>query len=206
MAPFGENTARHQVSQIAPVAHEFVPQGRGSNWISPALAAVNLVGNGLGVVAIEDVNAGELLVVYGGKIITLEEFDALSDEMQHYPYQVSDELFISPAGIQDIGLGERINHSCNPNAGFRGSIHLIAIRDIRAGEAVTFDYATCVAADDDAFRMECRCGEDNCRKIITGQDWQKKEIQARLFPYFQPFIQDKIRNPKAKPAPLQPPH
>ncbi|MBK9208591.1 MAG: SET domain-containing protein-lysine N-methyltransferase [Anaerolineales bacterium] len=33
------------------------------------------------------------------------------------------------------------NHSCNPNLGFFGQIGLVALRDIKTGEELMFDYA-----------------------------------------------------------------
>jgi uncharacterized protein len=94
--------------------------------------------------------------------------------------------------ITDANLG-RVNHSCSPNAGIAGSIHLIAIRDIQVGEEVTFDYANCVSTNDDAFKMQCFCGAPNCRGTVTGQDWQLKEVQSRLLPYYQPYLQERVR-------------
>jgi uncharacterized protein len=37
------------------------------------------------------------------------------------------------------------------------------------------------------------CGAPNCRGTITGQDWQLKEEQSRLLPYYQPYLQERVR-------------
>jgi hypothetical protein len=132
------------------------------------------------------------VVVFGGVVITESEFNDLSYEMQNYPFQIADDLFLAPRDERDLGVGERINHSCAPNVGFSGAIALVALRDIEPGEEVTFDYATCVASNDDAFVMECRCGSEGCRGKVTGQDWMLPEVQVKLFPHFQPFLQQKI--------------
>ena len=81
------------------------------------------------------------------------------------------------------------NHSCDPNIGVRGQIIFVAMRDIADGEELTHDWAT---TDDDAYEMECRCNAPNCRKIITGQDWRKKELQEKYRGFMSWYLQEKI--------------
>jgi hypothetical protein len=169
-------------------------RSRGSSWIHDSIDVADFDGCGLGAFALSDIKKDTLLIMYGGAVITKEDFDALPEHMQHFPFQVADELFLGPIDENDIGIGERINHSCSPNAGFSSTISLVAIRDIEKGEAITIDYATCVASNDDAFQLQCGCQSDNCRRVITGNDWRLKDVQDRLLPFFQPFLQDKVRN------------
>lgn len=168
-------------------------QGRGSNWVHESLGVIETPACGYGVIALEAISEGALVVMFGGRVLTAAEFERLPEEMQAYPYQVGDDLFLGPRDAHDIGIGERINHSCSPNVGFSGSIALVALRDIAQGEEITLDYATCVASDDEAFLMRCLCGASNCRGVITGQDWRRPELQARLLPHYQPFLQAKVR-------------
>lgn len=87
------------------------------------------------------------------------------------------------------------NHSCEPNCGFRGQIFLVAMRDIIAGEEITFDYAMVVSeslGSDIVFEMECTCGSASCRKIISENDWKKVELQTKYNGYFSQYIQEKI--------------
>ena len=46
--------------------------------------------------------------------------------------------------------------------------------------------------DDDSYEMECKCGSPNCRRILTGKDWQRPELQTRYHDYFATFLADKI--------------
>jgi len=55
------------------------------------------------------------------------------------------------------------NHSCNPNTGYVG-LNLVALRDIRAGEELTIDYAG--FANPDAAPFVCSCGAANCRGTL----------------------------------------
>jgi len=81
------------------------------------------------------------------------------------------------------------NHSCDPNIGVRGEITFVAMRDIRAGEELTHDWAM---TDDDESSTECKCGAANCRRILTGKDWQRPELQRRCGNYFSAYLLEKI--------------
>jgi uncharacterized protein len=167
--------------------------GKGVNWVHRSLGVGPTKDCGLGTIALDDIEEGTLLVVYGGQVFTLEEFELLSTEMQSFPYQVDENLFLGPRDLTEIGIGERINHSCEPNSGFRGSIHVVALRDIRRGEQITFDYATCVSAEHDVFVMQCKCGCSTCRGVITGEDWRIPELYNRLLDFYQPYLQNKVK-------------
>jgi hypothetical protein len=82
-----------------------------------------------------------------------------------------------------------VNHCCDPNVAIQGQIVLVAMRDIRAGEELTIDWAT---TDDLDFEMSCRCGSPQCRGVITGKDWMKPELQAKYRGWFCWFLQRKI--------------
>jgi hypothetical protein len=101
--------------------------------------------------------------------------------------QVEDRLFLVP---RPIGEGDYVNHSCNPNAGLSGQIGLVAMRDIKIGEEVCFDYAMSDTMPYDEF--ECGCGSANCRGHVGGNDWQKPELQKRYAGFFSPHVQRKI--------------
>ena len=81
------------------------------------------------------------------------------------------------------------NHSCDPNLGMRGEITFVAMRHIRAGEELTHDWAM---TDDDDYSVECKCGAPNCRKILTGKDWQRADLQTRYAGYFSAYLARKI--------------
>ncbi len=57
------------------------------------------------------------------------------------------------------------NHSCEPNAGIRKQTELFALRAIKRGEEITFDYSTVVCTHS-SWTMRCKCGSPSCRKII----------------------------------------
>ena len=83
-----------------------------------------------------------------------------------------------------------INHSCAPNceAWIEGRrIYIHALRDINAGEELTFDYGFDVDCYED---HPCRCGKPECvGYIVSRQQWP--ELEERL--------KAKGDQPKAKP-------
>jgi hypothetical protein len=81
------------------------------------------------------------------------------------------------------------NDSCDADLGIRGEITFITMRDIHAGEELTHDWAM---TDDDDYSVECRCGAANCRKIVTGKDWQRLELQERYEGYFSAHLARKV--------------
>src|SRR5262249_23495802 len=60
--------------------------------------------------------------------------------------------------------------------GGQGQIVFVAMRDVAAGEDLTLDYAT---IEHDVEPMDCRCGAPGCRRVITGQDWRRPELQKQ---------------------------
>jgi len=69
------------------------------------------------------------------------------------------------------------NHSCCPNAKVSGR-NLVAIRDIKAGEEINFDYETTEFEMAEPF--QCLCGSSECRKSIRGYKFLDLETRRRL--------------------------
>ena len=72
-----------------------------------------------------------------------------------------------------------INHSCEPNCEAwieEKKIFLYALRDIEAGEELTFDYGFDIENYED---HPCLCGADGCVGYIVSRD-QWKELKERL--------------------------
>ncbi len=153
-------------------------------------------GNYKGIFAKEEIKAGEKLAIFGGRIIPVAE------EIGDFGIQIDENFIIngmdvhsSPDDYEDSFF---FNHSCSPNAGIKGQIFLVAMRDIRKDEEVTFDYAMCLHETEGAepYRLECHCGKPNCRGIITDNDWKIPELQVKYDGWFSWYLQDKINRLK----------
>ena len=162
-----------------------------ASFISSKLEAKRLPEKGnYGVFACQPIAQGERLLVWGGDIITRPQIDLLPYPLQACVMQVEESVYLAPREYDEPETADYVNHSCNPNAGFDGQIVLVAMRDIEPGEEICMDYAMCDGSPYDEF--ECRCGSENCRGHITGNDWQRPELQARYHKYFMPYLQRRI--------------
>jgi SET domain-containing protein len=150
---------------------------------------------GRGLFAREALTKGEIVCVKGGHLLTGAEFARYRCVANDSELQIADDLFLAPVSEAEFeGVMMFLNHSCEPNVGIRGQIVFVALRDIAAGEELTVDYAT---IDHDSEPMVCRCGAPGCRRLVTGRDWQKPELQQKYGSYFAWYLLEKIR---AQPA------
>jgi uncharacterized protein len=143
---------------------------------------------GCGIFAREPIKKNELLCLWGGKVVTEAEIDYNMKNLTQRVLQIDENLyFLTP---EDLEPADCFNHSCDPNAGFTGQIGLISMRDIAAGEEICMDYAMCDSKPYDEF--DCYCGSENCRGRVTGNDWQRADLQARYKSYFSPYLARRI--------------
>ena len=146
--------------------------------------------HGRGLFAKEPIPKAEVVVVKGGHVMTMAQKNDLGDELEDSEIQIADDLFIGPTAQQEREGGMmHLNHSCDPNLGLQGQIVFVAMRDIEEDEELTFDYAM---TDDEDYSMNCGCGTPLCRRVVTGRDWRKKDIQRKYRGYFSWFIERKL--------------
>jgi uncharacterized protein len=147
--------------------------------------------HGHGLFAKADIAKDEIVAVKGGHIVDRETLRReITPRLGPVEIQIDDDLFITPVSEEERdGSMLYSNHSCDANIGMRGEITFVAMRDIRAGEELTHDWAM---TDDDDYSVECKCGAPNCRKILTGKDWQRPELQKRYAGYFSTYLEERI--------------
>ena len=143
-----------------------------------------------GLFADKAIKRGEIVAIKGGNIFNRKVLASIEKQLGPAEIQIGDDLFIGPLNREQRKTSMLyLNHSCNPNVGIQGQIVFVAMRDIEAGEELTHDWAT---TDNDDYQMSCKCGSGNCRGIVTGKDWQIKELQERYRGYFAWHIASKI--------------
>jgi len=147
--------------------------------------------HGRGLFAAARIAKDEIVVVKGGHIVDGETLRRqITPQLGPVEIQIDDDLFIAPVTTEERELSMLYsNHSCDPNLGVRGEITFVAMREIAAGEELTHDWAM---TDDDNYSVECNCGALNCRKVLTGKDWQRPELQKRYAGYFSAYLARKI--------------
>jgi hypothetical protein len=149
---------------------------------------------GRGVVAIADIAKDEIVAIKAGNIITRAELEQATREAGDMALQIDDEFYLAPRTADDVDdMSVFINHSCDPNVGFRGQVVYVALRDISAGEELCHDYA--MERSDD-YELDCHCGSPLCRGKVTGQDWKLPALQQRYGDYFSIYIRNKFERGK----------
>ena len=97
---------------------------------------------GRGLFAKTDIEKGEVVVVKGGYVLTKSQRDEIGKELGPSEIQITEHLFIGPTSEDEREGGMmHLNHSCEPNLGLQGQIVFVALRNIRANEELTVDYA-----------------------------------------------------------------
>jgi uncharacterized protein len=159
-------------------------------WLTPKAQSFNSPAHGLGIKAIDNIQKGENVLVYGGVIIHSSEMGEYWKIMGHVGTQIDDNFFIVPTSREELQARGTINHSCEPNCGFKSQIQLMAIKDIKKGEEITLDYSFCESLFPMSF--ECKCGTLSCRKKVTNNDWKIKDLQKKYSQYFSPYLRTKF--------------
>lgn len=105
-----------------------------------------------------------------------------------HPIEIYDGLFLVPPEYHSLEKADRFNHSCDPNAGIKGQILLVARRKIRAGEEICFDYETAEIGKSDGTPFYCNCGSKSCRKKINGLAWKSPSFRRKNSGFLSWFI------------------
>ena len=164
------------------------------SYISPKATVRPSPIQGRGLFAVESIARGEVVCVKGGHVFDRRRLEELTPRLGPAEIQIAENLFIGPVDDEERE-GSMIfsNHSCEPNIGVLGQIVFVALRDIAAGEELTHDWAT---TDDDSYQLECRCGAPTCRRVITGQDWRRPDLQQKYGRHISSYLLAKIENPE----------
>jgi SET domain-containing protein len=161
-----------------------------ASWRSPKTQLRQSAIHGRGLFARAEIAREEIVMIKGGHIVGREQLREINARLGPVEIQIADDLFIAPVTAEEReGSMLYSNHSCDANLGLRGDIVFVAMRDIAAGEELTHDWCT---TDNDNYSAECKCGSAICRKVVTGKDWQKPDVQRRYAGYFSAYLARKI--------------
>lgn len=131
--------------------------------------------HGKGVYAVQDIAEGQVLIEYTGELITWKE------ALRRHPHDPSDPnhtfyFHIDDRRVIDAKHGGNssrwINHSCEPNCEADedgGRVFIKALRNIRAGEELFYDYGLVIDAPYTPklkAQYPCWCGAPSCRGTL----------------------------------------
>lgn len=93
--------------------------------------------------------------------------------------QIGVGLYLGVSGAID----DYINHSCKPNC----VLHIVGRRAIlyskyviTANTELNFDYSTSSTDTHETWKMNCSCGAQNCRKVISGIQYLDDETINKM--------------------------
>lgn len=93
-----------------------------------------------------------------------------------------------------MSLPWHMNHNCNNNVGCDNHNNFIAVRNIKKGEELTLDYGLFMSYP--KYRLECKCGSKNCRKVITGNDWMNPDLIKQKGKYMMSELKKTLKKKK----------
>ena len=121
------------------------------------------------------IRKGTLIIEYIGEYLTYEQADDLYDDFENtYLFGLDGGKMI----IDGFGVAAFVNHSCKPNCEtdqIAGKMWIIALRDIEAGEELTYDYNLFDGEED----APCRCGAKRCRGSLYSSAHLRKIAKKR---------------------------
>jgi uncharacterized protein len=124
--------------------------------------------HGTGVFARANISAELRVLEYVGERLTKDESLKRRQAGNYYVFIVTDDFDID--GWVDWNPARYINHSCQPNCEARQEdehIWIYALRDIAAGEELTFNYGYDLQDYED---HPCRCGAPNCLGFMVAEE------------------------------------
>jgi len=149
------------------------------SWLHPDVEVRRSAIEGSGLFAVRPIPAGTVLARLTGELVSTAELHRVFAAATAYVDTIGiddDQHLILPPG-QPIHFG---NHSCDPTMWHLDAFTLAARRDLALGAELTVDYAS--QTTEPTFRMDCRCGAANCRRVITGNDWRTVDFEGHAVP------------------------
>ena len=133
-----------------------------------------------GLYANQDIKKGTRIIEYKGKIITVRQSESnpkYDNCKAIYLFNINKKYDLD--GDFKFNTARLINHSCDPNCEVFGKgmkVWVYAMKDIKKGEELSYDYG--FSFDKDFKQFPCRCGAKNCVGFIIreGSRWRIKKF------------------------------
>jgi SET domain-containing protein len=136
-----------------------------TDWLLFRSSAIH----GIGAFARTAIPAQTRLIEYVGEIISKAESLKRCEADNQYIFTLDEERDLD--GNVPSNPARFINHSCEPNCEAEladGRIFIVSLRDIVAGEEITFNYGYDL---EDYRRYPCKCGSPRCVGYIVAEEF-----------------------------------
>ena len=159
-------------------------------WVNPKTKQGQSTISGNGLMATDNIAKGEPIIVYGGVIVPNVDLSKYRSIFGDYDYPIDDDFSIAPTTKDELMTSGAVNHSCQPNIGWKNTLVVVTIRDVEKCEELSPDYSMMGGYPEP---FTCNCGKLSCRKIITADDWKNEEIRKKYGEYFIPILKKSFR-------------
>lgn len=127
---------------------------------------------GLAVFATEDIPADTRIAVFTGETYMSDTALALPVIMRNHAIQTGPKEYVF--GYK--GLAHCLCHSCDPNCGIRYLTEIFTVKDVSAGEQLTWDYR---CSENSNWVLEnCLCGAERCTGKVKNFDSLPNKIKT----------------------------
>jgi len=138
--------------------------------------------NNKGLYASQNIKSAKIIINYKGKLVTKKEVEKnpkFDNDKAIYLFNINNRYDMD--GDFEYNDARLINHSCNPNCEVDGKgvkLWIVAIKDIKKGEELSYDYG--FGYDEDYKQFICKCGAKNCVGYIVreGSRWRIKKSRS----------------------------
>lgn len=164
--------SRGQLRTSLTLKHDRAPRNKSRHAVSPLVEARNSRIHGRGVYAIAPIKKGTRIIEYLGDRISHAEadrrYEEKGDDNGHTFLFIASSRTVIDAGVSG-NEARFINHSCAPNCETvieNSRVFIDAIRTIRPGEELGYDYQLTWESTDDPAELAlyaCCCGARKCR-------------------------------------------
>jgi SET domain-containing protein len=162
-----------------------------ASYLSPKTRIGKSPIHGRGLFASRPIRKGEIVAIKGGHILDRRTLSKVRRRIAAAYLQIDDGFYIGAIRRAEVARNKLfINHSCEPNLGIRGQVTFVALRAVKAGEELTYDWAM---EEDVPAATRCTCGTRRCRGTLTGQGWKIAGLQRQYRGSFSAYIEAKIR-------------
>jgi uncharacterized protein len=160
-------------------------------WLDPRLELKPSLIHGKGLIAVQPIKRGDVVIIFGGTLFAKEDITA-GKANNRTLMQVDERSWLGNRAEEPLGEDYFINHSCDPNLWMQDEVTLTARRIITAREEATMDYAMHFADTSWTMKRPCSCGSSLCRGQIRGTDWMLDDLQKRYLGHFSPLLNQRI--------------
>jgi SET domain-containing protein len=162
-----------------------------ASYLSPKTEVRRSLIHGQGLFAKRPIRKDEIVAIKGGHVLDTRMLARVKSGISCAYIQIEDSFYLGAARPSEVARNKIwLNHSCEPNVGIRGQSTFVAMRRVKPGDELTYDWAM---EENHPAITRCACKQVGCRQMLTGQGWKNPALQRKYKGYFSAYLAQKIR-------------